>query len=507
MKELWMSALRALRGSAPEIEGMEPKVFLSLKLSYDHLEGKNIKHCFLYCSLYPEDHDIPVDKLVMYWVMEGFIDNVDYLSDASIKGHHIIERIMDASLLERKCNQRYQIHSIKMHDLIRDMAIWITSAKSNEGPRFLVRAGVGLKEPPTENMWKDKERISLMNNDIEELPVRPDCPKLVTLLLQNNYSLTIFPNSFFELMAKLAVLDLSHTSIKSLPVSLSSLVNLQSLLLCYCLRLEELEPIGGLKELQFLNLSWSGIKKLPEDLGKLVKLNLLDLSHLHQLKTIPQNTICRLSALEELHLFSTCGNLAKKEVPEEEDACEAILGEVATLRHLTTLVITLQSIDCLAYDVFHCRWASLRKFHFHIGTSYMETLVFPSSDKEVTINGCDHFPHGIKAMLKHVKHLHLWHCKGLKCISQLVEDSNSLVELDIHDCSEMDLVIGRREVQDVGALQSLGSLVLRDLPNLKKVFEGQAPRGSFQKLRLIHVESCHKLGISSRLIWLNIGIN
>ncbi|RWR88326.1 disease resistance protein RPS2 [Cinnamomum micranthum f. kanehirae] len=38
MRELWQDALRALRASAPEIEGMEPQVFLPLKLSYDDLK-------------------------------------------------------------------------------------------------------------------------------------------------------------------------------------------------------------------------------------------------------------------------------------------------------------------------------------------------------------------------------------------------------------------------------------------------------------------------------------
>ncbi|XXG69447.1 hypothetical protein AAC387_Pa06g2312 [Persea americana] len=39
-KELWQDALRALRASAPEIEGMEPQVFLPLKLSYDDLKDE-----------------------------------------------------------------------------------------------------------------------------------------------------------------------------------------------------------------------------------------------------------------------------------------------------------------------------------------------------------------------------------------------------------------------------------------------------------------------------------
>ncbi|XP_077222002.1 putative disease resistance protein At1g51480 [Tasmannia lanceolata] len=60
-KEVWLDALRVLKELAvPEIEGMEPKVFRSLKLSYDCLEEDNIKLYFLYCALYPEDYVIDV---------------------------------------------------------------------------------------------------------------------------------------------------------------------------------------------------------------------------------------------------------------------------------------------------------------------------------------------------------------------------------------------------------------------------------------------------------------
>ncbi|XP_058106546.1 probable disease resistance protein At5g63020 [Magnolia sinica] len=125
-KEVRRNALRALKGASPEVPGMEREVFLPLKLSYDCLENDRIKSCFLYCSLFPEDYHIPIDRLVRYWAMEeGFIENVNNLEEASNKGHDIVERIKDACLLE----DLYQISKfVRMHDLLRDLAIWITSS-------------------------------------------------------------------------------------------------------------------------------------------------------------------------------------------------------------------------------------------------------------------------------------------------------------------------------------------------------------------------------------------
>ncbi|XP_077222013.1 putative disease resistance protein At5g63020 [Tasmannia lanceolata] len=111
-KEVRLNALRELKESAvPKIEGMEPKVFRSLKLSYDYLEEDNNKLCFMYCALYPEDCIIYVSELVRYWAMEGFVKNVDNLEDASNKGHHIIERLKGACLLEE-----FKSNRVKMHD-------------------------------------------------------------------------------------------------------------------------------------------------------------------------------------------------------------------------------------------------------------------------------------------------------------------------------------------------------------------------------------------------------
>ncbi|XXG69399.1 hypothetical protein AAC387_Pa06g2282 [Persea americana] len=134
-EELWQDALRALRASAPEIEGMEPEVFLPLKLSYDDLKDEEIKKCFLYCSLFPKDYEIPVKRLIGLWIMEGFIDNVDNLVDASNKWHRIVETLKRRSLLEQgiQCGSNV----VKMHDIIRDLALYIASSSCNEGPKFL----------------------------------------------------------------------------------------------------------------------------------------------------------------------------------------------------------------------------------------------------------------------------------------------------------------------------------------------------------------------------------
>ncbi|XXG69407.1 hypothetical protein AAC387_Pa06g2286 [Persea americana] len=346
-KELWQDALRALRASAPEIEGMEPQVFLPLKLSYDDLKDEEVKKCFLYCSLFPEDYEIPVKRIIGLWIMmEGFIDNnVDNLVDASNKGHRIIETLKRRILLEEGIKKK---NSVKMHDIIRDLALYIASSSCNEGPKFLVKAGFGkaLEQPPREEIWKECERISLMMNDITELPRKPECPNLISLFLTEN-PITAVPRSFFELMPALQVLDLSDTFITSLSVSSPSLLNLRALILRRCQRLREVPFLGQLKELQFLDIKSSGIRRLPEEMQNLVKLKKLNMSGLlSDSLTIPSNVMSGLSSLEDLRMHRTNVNWAQKG-SEFAVEIDVILGEVRKLKRLTILKITIEDFHCV----------------------------------------------------------------------------------------------------------------------------------------------------------------
>ncbi|XP_077228571.1 putative disease resistance protein At1g15890 [Tasmannia lanceolata] len=190
---VWKNALNELRSpTTSEIEDIEEQVFKRLKFSFDELNNDNTKNCFLFGALYSEDYEIEIDELIEYWRGEGFIDG----AGAYAKGHAIVNNLIGASLFES-----VEAYSVKMHDVIRDLALRITSP-TGEGCRFLVRAGVGISKPPREKEWENVERISLMCNELKSLPPSPKCPKLLTLLLQTNQPLKI-PASFFDHMGSL----------------------------------------------------------------------------------------------------------------------------------------------------------------------------------------------------------------------------------------------------------------------------------------------------------------
>ncbi|KAK1257305.1 Disease resistance protein RPS5 [Acorus gramineus] len=241
------SSMEELR--TDKIEGMEVELLSSLKLSYDSLPDDTIKECFLYCCLYPEDYEINKEELVDYWVGEGFFDDEygDEIDKARGEGHSIIGILKGAHLLETgHSSDSY----VRMHDVIRDMALWISGKRE---VKFLIRAGLGLKEAPEPQKWSGNKRISLMDNDIKNLPnLISDCPNLSTLLIRYNRNLSGKVSSgFFQSMTNLRVLDLSWTNIESLPIELGWLTGLRYLNLSDTDKLDSI-PVGAHVALQNL---------------------------------------------------------------------------------------------------------------------------------------------------------------------------------------------------------------------------------------------------------------
>ncbi|GMN37250.1 hypothetical protein TIFTF001_042600 [Ficus carica] len=261
MVEQWKYALKQLQRSVPCISGVEDKVYNSLKLSYDSLEGNNIKACFLYCALYPEDFSIEVN----YYPVDGFH-----------KG------------------------TVKMHDVIRDVAIWKASSPEEKNFRSLVRSGIGLSEIPEEDLSRDSvKRVSFMDNGINQLTCSETqpCSKASTLLLQDN-PIEEVPDMFLQRFPALKVLNFSRTGIKSLP-PLLRLGELRAFLLQRCTNLHELPPLGVLIRLQVLNLSGTSIEELPKEMENLINLRQVNLSHTHSLRSIKAGIVSKWTRLED----------------------------------------------------------------------------------------------------------------------------------------------------------------------------------------------------------------
>ncbi|RWR90779.1 putative disease resistance protein isoform X1 [Cinnamomum micranthum f. kanehirae] len=445
---IWRNASEDLKNSSFDLEGLENDVFSCLKFSFDHLKTQIHQHCFLYCALYPEDYQIACDSLIENWIADGIFDEVEDREKGFDKGYTIINDLKDACMLENGKHGGLDISFVKMHDLLRDLAIAITKKIY----LFVVKVRSKVGEfPRNENLMGDAIRVSLMYSDIKMLSCQSKCPKLSTLLLEGS-RLGNIDHLFFEHMQNLRVLDLSRTCIKFLPQSLSNLVNLHALLLRDCWKLTEVPSVVQLTELRVLNLTGTAIRYLPDGMDGLTNLRCLGLSATKSLEMVPIGTISSFSHLEELSMVESKWKWSSN---ENRNGRGASVEDIVSLMHLKKLLVDFIDLSALSSYVRSGHWRGLNCFVLTVGYECAFVDVtdlqnnFYSRERQVYVSGID--------------------CKN----SVAFPESN------------------------------LTELVISDLQNLSTIYMEEPTQGdNLANLKYIHIENCPKLRYVFSVGWL-----
>ncbi|KAJ8641172.1 hypothetical protein MRB53_017866 [Persea americana] len=475
---VWKNALLELQRSNPaNIVGMYERVLSSLELSYKYLDSAEAKSFFLLCSLFPEGYGISRDDLIRYGMGEGLFRNVNTLEEASAKVHTLIDKLKASCLLlEGGSDDR-----VKLHDVVHNAA---TSIASRHEHGFFVKNGAGLKEWPEIENLKECKRISLAENNLESLPDSVVCPQLLTLSLDDNYSVRRIPESFFTGMKALRVLNLCTTNISSLPLSMECLENLRTLWLDRCRELKDVAVIGKLKKLEILCLKQSGVDKLPEEIGELTNLKLLDLSET-KLETVPPNVISRLTRLEELYM----GHSFNQWEPEgAEDAIQASIAEFEFLKHLRVLDVHIETLSCMPQSSTNGPWKNLMKFQICIGDYYYEDR---GTQRYIKVENISFpIPYSVQMLFDITTALYFVCCRGLTNLADRQElRGESLERLVIGKCCEMECVISMEEKAPPLKFKSLKHLFLFRLENLKTICNGPLAAECLENLRVLLVSS------------------
>ncbi|XP_010473481.1 PREDICTED: putative disease resistance protein At1g63350 isoform X2 [Camelina sativa] len=456
----WHHAIHVLNSYAAEFSGMDDKILPLLKYSYDSLKGEQVKSCLLYCALFPEDARVAKEKLIEYWICEEIIDGSEGIDKAENHGYEIIGTLVRASLLMEAATDQDGVHIVHMHDVVREMALWIASEMGIQKEAFIVRAGVGLHEIPMIKNWRVVKRMSLMNNKISHLTSRPVCIELTTLLLQST-NLEDISSEFFKSMPKLVVLDLSDNYY-----------------------LYELPVISKLVSLQYLNLSGTGIRDLPTGLQELKKLIHLDLE-----KTRHLSSIVGLSSLDNLKVLKLSGS----QFPWDHDTVKE-LEALEDLELVTTTIDRTPSKENIlrSHRLMSCSQSLKIMNNSNLKSS--EILLPAAMDKlrDFSIKCCtiSEIKMGrICSFLSLVK-VRIEDCKCLRELTFLMFAPNLRI-LFVEKANQLEDIISKEKVYEgIVPFAKLNNLHLADLPQLKNIYWSPLP---FPCLQNLYVKACPNL--------------
>ncbi|CAL5354585.1 unnamed protein product [Camellia sinensis] len=101
----------------------DPNQYLdTLALSYNHLP-RHLKQCFLYLGAFPEDQEIPVQKLICLWIAEGFIQKIGQKSLEEVAEDYLMDLIQRSLVIVAQKKFDGRIKECRVHDLLRDLCL------------------------------------------------------------------------------------------------------------------------------------------------------------------------------------------------------------------------------------------------------------------------------------------------------------------------------------------------------------------------------------------------
>lgn len=381
---------------------------------------------------------------------------------------------------------------------------------------------ISIGDYPPLNTSPVNAMLSLVEQDLHELPAKPNYPNASILFLQRNKHLTLIHSSFFDSMPDLCFLDMSDTKIRILPSSLFKLSKLKVLLLRNCICLEKLPPeIGNLSRMEALDLSGTELYDLPDEIGLLALLRSLQLSFYapddeSEYEDFP-------SRLVSPSFFSELKNIEALSVsvhPEDyrwNETVTLIIKDISNLEVLSYLKFYFPQVETFeSFIQTSPSWKERRlsKFDFTVGQNVkriasrvpdeVESLFSQEERCLRYVNGDKASPL-IKSVLIRVTSFYLDHHTEVRSLSDF--DNSNLQGLKfcvVRECPKMQAVLVEKNAGSAfPCLEYLGIYFLWELKHVwkpappvgrvKRIFKPPAPSRNFEALRYLTISTCPKL--------------
>uniref|UniRef100_A0A6N2KVM9 Disease resistance protein RPM1-like n=1 Tax=Salix viminalis TaxID=40686 RepID=A0A6N2KVM9_SALVM len=225
-----------------------------LQLSYDDLPYY-LKQCYLYLSVFPEDHLIKRMKLIPLWIVERFVEEKQGFTMEEVAEEYLNELVNRSLIQVAEMNHFNRVKKCRVHDLMREIIL----LKSREESLVMIANGTRISK-------NEKVRRLSIHENSEEVQSDMRFPYLWSFLSFSSH------HSFehgFRNYKLLRVLNLDRAPFSCFPPELVELIHLRYLSLRRTMIRELPESIRKLKYLEILDLKGSTVSSLPSGITQL----------------------------------------------------------------------------------------------------------------------------------------------------------------------------------------------------------------------------------------------
>ncbi|KAJ1291750.1 hypothetical protein BS78_02G339900 [Paspalum vaginatum] len=325
-KEQWQKVYSSL-GSELETSPSLERLKKILELSYNELPY-HLKTCFLYLSVYPEDHIIRRKSVLRRWVAERFVTDRRGLGVFEVAESYFDEFINRSIIHPVDMSFTGKVKTFRVHDMMLEIIV----SKSVE-ENFITLVGEQHTLVPQEKI----RRLTVHSGVMKDIAT--------SKMLSHVRSLSIF--SYGEIlrfgwMKLMRILDLEGCGILR-DRDLKNVCRLFQLEYLSVRRTHVIElptQIGNLKKLETLDIRQTGIKLLPSSITSLPHLtNLLGGSRFYNHSGLwPISEFWGLHVPNKLGNLNTLETLAQVEITEYTSHSVIELGKLSRLRKLGVMM-------------------------------------------------------------------------------------------------------------------------------------------------------------------------
>lgn len=470
-----------------------------LNLSYHDLSA-DLRNCFLYCCLFPEDYFMSRDILVRLWVAEGFVLSKDKNTPEMVAEGNLMELIHRNMLEVVDYDELGRVNSCKMHDIVRELAISVAKEE-----RFAAATDYGTMIQMDRNVrrlssygWKDDTALKIKLPRLRTalaLGVISSSPETLSSILSGSSYLT--------------VLELQDSAVTEVPALIGSLFNLRYIGLRRTNVKSLPDSIENLSNLQTLDIKQTKIEKVPRGLGKITKLrHLLADNYTDEKRTefryfVGVQAPKELSNMEELQTLETVessNDLAEqlKRLMQLRSLwidnisaadCANLFATLSNMPLLSSLLLAAKDEnEALCFKDLKPRSADLHKLVIR-GQWAKGTLNCPiflghgTHLKYLALSWCNLGEDPLEMLAPHLPNLTYLKLNNMHSARTLVLSAGSFPNLKtlylrhMHDVSQLHFIDG--------ALPSIEAMYIVSLPKLDKVPQGIESLQSLKKLWLL----------------------